>query len=94
MVTVRKLQGVDVITADSINIGDFAGAEVDTTSWGVTHLHVALRKEVTEKLGFKKPFLGNVVICIPTNLVKSIGDVILLDRQLEQIKELKECKFV
>ena len=94
MVSVSKLNGMKVISADSFAVGEIAGVEVDTASWQVTHLHVALTNDVTRKLGFNKPFLGQVTICLPTTIFKSIGDVITLDRQLEEIKSLPECKHI
>ena len=91
MVKFSKLNGMKVITSDSFTVGEIDGGEVVTESWQITHLHVALTNDITNKLGFKKPFLGNVTICIPTRIVKAIGDVVTLDQSLNQIKELKEC---
>ncbi len=81
-----------VITTDAFTIGEVTGAEVDTGLWQITHLHVALTNEITEELGFKKPFLGHLTVCLPVNVVKSTGDVITLNKHLEQLKILSECK--
>jgi len=57
MVKVNKLNGIQVISSDSFTIGEISGTEVDTTSWQITHLHVALTSDITKEFGFKKPFL-------------------------------------
>ncbi|UCD26335.1 MAG: PRC-barrel domain-containing protein [Candidatus Bathyarchaeota archaeon] len=86
------LNGKDVITANAYTLGDVNGVQVDTDTWTVTHLDVTLTKEATEELGFKKPFLGSISICLPVNIVKAIGDVITLNKSLEELKNLEECK--
>ena len=92
MVQVRKLNGLKVITIDAFTIGEVDGAEANTESWQITHLHVKLTNEITKELGFRKPVLGHLTICLPTHIVKSIGNVITLDKPLEQIKVLPEYK--
>lgn len=92
MIKVNKLNGMKVITTDALTIGEVNGAEVDTESWQITHLHVALTNETTKELGFKKPLLGHLAVCMPIRVVKSTGDVITLNKRLEQLKALPECK--
>jgi len=92
MVKVSKLNGMKVITTDAFTIGEVNGADVDTELWQITHLHVALTSEITKELGFKKPLLGHLTVCLPIHVVKSTGDVITLNKQLEQLKVLPECK--
>jgi len=92
MVKVSKLNGMNVITTDAYTIGEVDGAEVDTGLWQITHLHVALTTDVTKELGYQKPFLGHLTICLPVNIVASVGDVITLTKQLEQLKVLPECR--
>ena len=92
MVKVSKLNGIKVITTDAYTIGEVDGTEVDTGLWRITHLHVVLTNDTTKKLGYRKPFLGHLTICLPVNIVKSTGDVITLNKQLEQLKVLPECK--
>jgi len=92
MVKASKLNGMKVITTDAFTIGEVNGTEVDTEVWQITHLHVALTNETTKELGFQKPLLGHLSICLPVHIVKSTGDVITLNKQLEQLKVLPECK--
>jgi len=81
-----------IITADAFTLGEVDGAHADTGTWQITHLDVALNKEATRELGFKKPMLGSLTVCLPITEVKKVGDVITLNKSLLEFKSLKECK--
>jgi len=81
-----------VITANAYTLGEVDGAHVDTDTWTITHLDVGLTKEATRELGFKKPMLGSMSVCLPITVVKNFGDVITLNKSLQEFKNLKECK--
>jgi sporulation protein YlmC with PRC-barrel domain len=89
---VSKLNGMNVITADAYTLGEVDGAHADINAWIITHLDVELTKEATEELGFKKPLLGSLTVCLPINTIKEVGDVITLNKSLIDLKDLKECK--
>ena len=89
---VSKLNGMSVITSDAYTLGEVDGAHADIGMWNITHLDVELTKEATEELGFKKPLFGSLNVCLPTNVVKKVGDVITLNKSLFDLKNLKECK--
>jgi len=89
---VYRMYGTKVITANAYVLGEVDGAEVDTNNWKITHLDVSLTKEATEELGFKKPFLGSLKVCLPVTIIKEFGDVITLKNSLQELKNLKECK--
>jgi len=89
---VSKLNGMKVITSNAYTLGEVEGAHVDTDNWRITHLDVGLTKEATRELGFKKPLLGSLRICLPVTIVKGFGDVITLKNSLQEMKNLKECK--
>lgn len=91
MVEVSELNGMKVITADAFEVGEVSGAEMGK-DWKVTHLHVNLSKKAAEELGFKRPLLGHVTICLPVDLVKGIGDVITLTKERLALKDIPECK--
>lgn len=90
MVTFSRLIGKKVIGANAYALGEVHGADVDTEKWLVTHLHGGLADEATEELGFKKPFLGSVVVCLPVNLVQAIGDVITLNKSIRELGSFVE----
>jgi sporulation protein YlmC with PRC-barrel domain len=86
------MNGMKVITADAYTLGDVDGTHADTNTWQITHLDVGLTKDATRELGFKKPMLGSLSICLPITVVKNFGDVITLNKSLQELKDLKECK--
>jgi sporulation protein YlmC with PRC-barrel domain len=92
LMKVSKLNGTKVITANAYVLGEVDGAHVDIDTWKVTHLDVDLTNEATKELGFKKPFLGSMKVCLPVTIVKEFGDVITLENSLQELKSLKECK--
>jgi len=73
-------------------LGEVTGADVDVEKWQITHLHVSLTEEATRELGFKKPFLGSVIVCLPINLIQATGDIISLNKSLKELKNVVEPK--
>lgn len=92
MVTFSKLMGKKVIGANAYSLGEVHGADVDTGKWQVTHLHVSLTDEASRELGFKKPFLGAVIVCLPVTLIQAIGDVITLNKSIQELRSFVEPK--
>ena len=91
MIEISTLKGKMVITKDSFNVGEFSEANMDD-NWRITHIQVKLTKEATNELGFKKPLLGHVTICLPVYYVKGVGDVITLSRNRSEMQQIPECK--
>lgn len=91
MIQVSELNGKKVITTDAFEVGKVSGAEMDE-QWKITHIHVNLSKEATDELGFKKPLLGHITICLPINLVQGLKDVITLNKTREDLKGIPECR--
>jgi sporulation protein YlmC with PRC-barrel domain len=91
MVRVSEINGKKVITTDAFNVGKVSGAEMDD-QWKITHVYVDLTKDATNELGFKKPVLGHVTICLPVRLIQGLGDVVTLSKTREGLKGTPECK--
>ena len=91
MVKVSETNGRKVITTDAFNVGKVSGAEMDD-QWKITHVYVDLTKDATNELGFKKPVLGHITICLPVKLIQGLGDVITLSKTREELKGIPECK--
>lgn len=91
MVEVSRLNGKKVITIDAFNVGEVSEA-VMNDSWQITHIHVNLTKEATKELGFKKPVLGHITICLPVDHVTGVADVLTLNKTREELKGIPECK--
>ncbi len=93
LVSIDKLSGKNVIGAGGYNLGEVKGAEVNTSTWQVTHLQVKLSNQASEELGFKKRFRSSTV-CMPVSLVSAVGDVITIGKALSELSknpEISEC---
>lgn len=91
LMEVTEVNGKNVITMDAFTVGKVSGAEMDD-QWKITHLYVDLTKDATNDLGFTKPFLGHVTICLPINLIQAFGDVITINKKREELQGIPECK--
>ncbi len=87
-----KLDGMNVFSSDAFRIGDISGAEIDAKSWEITHLYIVLTEEAATKLGRKRPLLGHITVCLPVGYVKTVGDVVTLDVELQGMEGISECK--
>lgn len=88
-----SLSGKDVIGAGGIILGQVDGAEVNTSTWQITHLQVKLSSQASDQLGFKKRFTSSIV-CMPVSLVSAVGDVITVGKTLDELTknpEISEC---
>ena len=81
-----------VITSNGQFLGVVEDTEISVDEWKVTHLHVSLDKEISEGLHFDHPFLGAVKVLLPVSTVQVVGDVIVLNKSIEELKEMKEFK--
>jgi len=84
--------GKRVIGANAYLLGEVTGADIDTEKWQVTHLHVSLTDDATRELGYKKPFMGSVIVCLPVQVIQAVGDVITLDKGINELRNLVEHK--
>jgi hypothetical protein len=73
-------------------LGEITGADVDTEKWLVTYLHVGLTDEAIRELGFRKPLLGSVIVCLPINIIQATGDVISLNKSIIELRTLVQPK--
>ena len=87
-----KLNWKRVVTSDGITIGEVQGGDVDTKSWQVTHVHVGLNDAALKEFGLKKPFLGQVFVCLSVDMVEAVNDAVKLKESLGELKNEKECR--
>jgi|APFre7841882654_1041346.scaffolds.fasta_scaffold00002_92 sporulation protein YlmC with PRC-barrel domain len=86
-----KLNWKRVVTSDGVTIGEVQGGDVDTNSWQVTNVHVGLNDATLKEFGLKKPFLGQVFVCLPVDMVQTVNDAVTLKESLAELKTEKEC---
>ena len=73
-------------------VGEIESAELDVHTWQITNFYVGLTDEATKTLRFKRPFLGKVTVCLPVAAIKSIQDTAVLNKTMEELLALRQCK--
>ena len=92
MVEITRLFWKKAFTSDAILLGEVESAEVDESTWQITSFYVGLTDEATKMLGFKRPYLGKVHVCLPVSTIKAIQDTAILSKTMQELRDLKECK--
>ena len=92
MVEISRIFWKKTFTADNHLLGDLEDADVDMNTWQVTNFYVGLTDEATRSLGFKRPYLGKVVVCLPASTVKEIHENAVLNKTMAELRNLKQCK--
>ncbi len=92
MVEISKVFWKKAFTSVAKLLGEVESAELDMNTWQITNFYVGLSDEATKKLGFKRPYLGKVVVCLPVSTVKTIKETFALNGTMDELLKLKECK--
>ena len=92
MVEISRIFWKKAFTSDAFLLGEVESAELDTKTWQITSFYVGLTDDATRMLGFKRPFLGKVVVCLPVSTIKTIQDTAILNQTIQELRALKECK--
>ena len=92
MVEITRLFWKKAFTSDAFLLGEVESAELDMNTWQITNFYVGLTDEATKMLGFKRPFLGKVDVCLPVSTIKTIKDTAILNQTMQELRNLKECK--
>ena len=92
MVEISRLFWKKAYTSDEVLLGEVESAELDMNTWQIRNFYIGLTDEATKTLGFKRPVLGKVVVCLPVSAIKSYQDKAILNQTMEELRSLKECK--
>ena len=92
MVEITDYFGKKLSLRTAFLLGEVESAEVDMNTWQITNFYVGLTDEATEKMGFKRPYLGKVQVCLPVSTIKTIEDTAILNQTMQELRDLKECK--
>jgi sporulation protein YlmC with PRC-barrel domain len=92
MVEITKLFWKPAFTSDGFLLGEVHNAELDMSNWQIINLFVALSEEASKKLGFKHPYLGKVMVCLPVSTVESVTDKAVLNKTMEELSTLRQCR--
>ena len=78
-----------VIDTKAQVLGEVSGIEINLDRWSIEGLYVRLDDDSIEALGFKKPrFRGKIEILIPIGLINAISDMVTLNKNHAELKEL------
>ncbi|MGI9072286.1 MAG: PRC-barrel domain-containing protein [Bryobacteraceae bacterium] len=83
-----NLRGRTVIAADGRAIGEITTLFLDSDAWRVESLKVKLRKEIADQLGATRGMFQAGTIEIPTRMVQSVGDAIVLSVAAHELREI------
>ncbi len=92
MVEITRLFWKRAFTSDNFELGEINSADVDMNNWQITSLFINLTDEASTALGFKHPFLGKVMVCLPISTVKTISDKAVLNQTIDELRNLKQCR--
>jgi sporulation protein YlmC with PRC-barrel domain len=86
--TESQLVGRRVVSQDGFVLGDLASFVVDTGTWRVVDLSIALRRRALEPLGLRKPVIGSQTIRLSADEIAGVSDAIVLRRRMEDLRFL------
>lgn len=92
MVEITRLFWKRAYTSDNFFLGEVESADLDMATWEVRNLFVALSDEAIKAFGFRHPYLGKVIVCLPVSSVKAISDTALLNQTIDELRTLKQCR--
>ena len=84
------LKGKKVVGTEGYILGEMNDLHVDFNTWQATAFYVILSDEAAAELDFKKPFLRRIIVCLPTELIQAVGDVITLKTPVRNLKDIAE----
>jgi sporulation protein YlmC with PRC-barrel domain len=86
------LDGKKVVGAEGYILGEVNGVDIDLSTWLANAFYISLNDEAAAELGLKKPFLSKITVCLPTHLVKSVGEVVILEEPIRSLEDVaKKC---
>ena len=84
------LKGKKVVGTEGYILGEMDGLDFDLETWQANAFYVTLSSEAIAELKFEKTFRRKIVICLPTELIEAIGDVITLSAPVRNLKDIAE----
>ena len=82
------LEGKKVVGSEGYILGEVDSVNINSNTWQANTFYVNLSDEATAELGFKKPFLSKITVCLPTQLVKTVGDIITLKEPIRNLENI------
>lgn len=83
----ENLRGRTVIGADGHAVGEVSALFLDSETLRVEALQVRLRKDVADQLGAARGLFHAGTLEIPTRLVQSVGDAVVLSVPVDALRQ-------
>ncbi len=83
-----NLHGRTVISSDGIAVGEITALSIESGTWNVASLQVKLRKDVADRLGADRSMFRAGATEIPTTMVQSLGDAIILSVAVDELRRV------
>ena len=83
-----ELRGKTVIGADGQAVGQIVSMSLESETWNVEALQVALRRQTAERLGAARSIFQRGAIEIPVRFIQSVGDAVVLSVPVEGLRQL------
>ena len=93
MVDADEISGKKVVSLKGDEIGSIKDVVFNLKDWKVTHLKLKLSNKAAVSLGYKKT-IGSYDVCMPVDVVSSVGDAVTINKTLLDLiatAEVKEC---
>lgn len=84
------LKNKKVVGTEGYILGEINDLHIDFGTWQATSFYVILSDEAAAELNLKKPFLRRVMVVLPTELIKAVGDVVTLKAPIRNLKDIAE----
>lgn len=85
----EQLNDLKVVDNEAKILGEISGIEIDLKTWKVTDIYVRLDEDSISALGYKKPrFIGKVEITLPISSINIISDIVTLNKNHKEIKDI------
>lgn len=85
--TDEEMHGRTVLSADGHAIGEVTALYL-TDDWRVESLEVKLRKDAASRLGAQGSLFRGATMEVPTRVVKSMRDAILLEVSVDELRHV------
>lgn len=84
----ENIHGRNVIASDGIQVGEITTLFVDSEAWRIESLQVKLRKDIADRLGAARGVFHAGVVEIPTIMVQSVGDAVVLSVPVDDLRQV------
>jgi sporulation protein YlmC with PRC-barrel domain len=84
----ENLRGRTIIGADGQVIGEVSALFLDSDTWKVESLQVKLERAIADQLGASRSIFHAGTVEIPTRLVQSVGDTIVLSVVVDGLRQV------